>query len=184
MLAQICLFLCTPNGRYSWLLILHEYLIREEWSEIEREARKQLKADCTKWRPLNGESVYLIRDEERETEWVGERGRERQKRDILLRLTNQRGGYILKRFEGKQKWKKDRTRGEEHREGNNVHLWFWWKSSKRWGHLGWHIFTVQWMLVYLIVFHISLRLFVLHGPLKSLTTNLTTAKTSTHANAA
>ncbi len=27
---------------------------------------------------------------------MGERGRERQKRDILLRLTNQRGGNILK----------------------------------------------------------------------------------------
>lgn len=95
MLAQICLFPCTPNSRYSWLLILHEYLIREEWSEIEREARKQLKADCTKWRPLNEESVYLIRDEERE--WVGERGRERQKEGHSPASDeSERGGNILK----------------------------------------------------------------------------------------
>lgn len=45
ILAKSCLFPWTPNSRYSWLLILHEYLIREEWSEIEREARKQLKAE-------------------------------------------------------------------------------------------------------------------------------------------
>lgn len=45
ILAKSFLVPWTPNSRYSWLLILHEYLIREEWSEIEREARKQLKAE-------------------------------------------------------------------------------------------------------------------------------------------
>lgn len=73
---------------------------------------------CTKWRPLNEESVYLIRDEERKREWVrrGERAGDK-KREILLRLTNQRErGEGFKRFEGKQKWKKDRMKGWPERE--------------------------------------------------------------------
>lgn len=76
--------------------------------------------------------------------------------------------------------KERQNEGEEHKEGNNVHLWFWWKSSERGGHLAWHIFTVHWILLYLVVFHISPRLFVLHGPLESLTTNLATAKRHQH----
>lgn len=47
-------------------------------------------------------------------------------------------------------------------------------------HLAWHIFTVHWMLVYLIVCHISPHMLVLHGPLESLTRILTTAETHQH----
>lgn len=83
------------------------------WSEEATQGRV-----CTKWRPLNEESVYLIRDEERKREWVrrGERAGDK-KREILLRLTNQRErGEGFKRFEGKQKWKKDRMKGWPERE--------------------------------------------------------------------
>lgn len=89
-------------------------------------------------------------------------------------------GEHFKRFEGKQKVKERQNEGEEHKEGNNVHLWFWWKSSERRVHLAWHIFTVHWMLVYLIIFHISPHMLVLHGPLESLTRILTTAETHQH----
>lgn len=106
---------------------------------------------CTKWRPLNEESVYLIRDEERKREWVrrGERAGDK-KREILLRLTNQRerGGRGLKgsranKSERKTEWRGDQRERGRPMERNNVHLWFVLKSSKRWGHLGWHICTVQ-----------------------------------------
>lgn len=106
------------------------------------------------------------------------RAKERdKKRDILLPLTNQRGGGILKGSRASKSERKREWKGEEHKEGNNVHLWFWWKPSHRWGHLYWHIFAVHGMPVFLVIFHISLRVFVLHGPLESLTKSLVTATT-------
>lgn len=141
------------------------------WSEEATQGRV-----CTKWRPLNEESVYLIRDGERKREGVrrGERGRETKRGTFSCVWRIRERGEHFKRFEGKQKWKKDRMKGGPGRgrakEGNNVHLWFVWKSSKRWEHLGWHIFTVQRAVVCSpcpFVFHFRFRRLAFHGPPES-----------------
>lgn len=149
--------------------------------------RNSRQESALKWRPLKGGiSISNQRWGERESE--RERGRERgserlwrewrerdKKRGTFtpvwrIRERGRRGG-ILKGSQGQSakvkerhrnegRWTTDRGRRRRSMEGNNVHLWTGWKSSRRrYGHSDRLISTTR-----PFVFHLRLRQrAVLHG---------------------
>lgn len=119
------------------------------WSEEATQGRV-----CTKWRPLNEESVYLIRDGERKRGSEGEREGERDKKEghSLASDESERGGNILKgsrasKSERKAEWRRQRRKEELRKETMWISA-FYENLTEAHGHTCWHIFNVHKVAVY------------------------------------